>query len=117
MSASATALERIAESLERLERRELEAERELRAARRANDPLRRLAPRKLGWAAFMQAIPGLAAQFRPLPDGYATREGDIFTVACPCGERPTVQREHSTECQCGRLFLASDTVYVASAAN
>lgn len=121
------ALERIAETLEALQERELGSERALRETRRDLDrmrrartdldPLRTLPPRKLGWPAFLTAIPGLAALFRPLPPGYAEREGNIFTISCPCGQRPTVEVEHAAICSCDRFFLASEQVYVATDVN
>jgi hypothetical protein len=88
-----------------IDRHQLVSERELRAVARP--------PRRLGWATFLQAIPGLALRFRPVPPGYATLVNGTFTVKCPCGEAPRVEREHATECACGRVFLASDKVYVA----
>lgn len=83
----------------------LTSERELRAVARP--------PRRLGWPAFLKAIPGLASQFRPVPDGYAELVGGSYVVDCPCGRQPRVPLEHATECECGRIFLASDTLYVA----
>lgn len=106
------ALERVADSLERLERRELDAEREL--ARRDIEPLRAFGPQRLGWAAFLRAIPGLAAQLSEVPEAYVTRDGSRFTVRCPCGQTPAIEAEHSEVCVCGRVFVASGSLYVGA---
>jgi hypothetical protein len=67
-------------------------------------------PRRLGAMTFMRAIPGLASQFKPIPDEFWSNDvnSEGYTaavIACPCGEEPTVEVGSLAECQCERFFL------------
>lgn len=61
--------------------------------------------------AFVQAIPGFAAQFKPVPEGYV----DEDRVACPCGRTVLVEPVTLTPCEdCERLYIGAgrNRVYV-----
>lgn len=70
--------------------------------------------RPLGWGAFVRAIPGLAGEFRAVPESYWTPAGDSATVRCPCGQEVSVAAERSASCQCERVYLFSRRLLVAN---
>lgn len=71
-------------------------------------------------AMLLTAFPALAAQFKPVPDGYYHHDGRAATIACVCGRRPVVQRGELVSCEaarcwipgvrseCGRSFIATN---------
>lgn len=71
-------------------------------------------------ATFWRSIPGLASQFRQIPDEFWVEDADdaghtLAVVACPCGESPGVLALASDECPCGRIyFFDSRHVYVGN---
>lgn len=73
-------------------------------------PIGNHAPRRLRLVTFLEAVPALAAQFRPVPEEYVTvtMEARQATVKCPCGEAPTIAFEDGEKCSCDRFFLASN---------
>lgn len=109
---TAIATERLAAATERAERREQEE----RARRRLEegpppprdpdkkyDALGRQIPQPIRFTGFVAAIPGLAAQFKPIPDSHYDRRER--TVSCPCGTTTRLERQlHSCDGKCGRYF-------------
>lgn len=68
----------------------------------------------------LNAVPGLAAQFREVPDGYWSPDGDAtkqrigrpevaaaVVVACRCGAEPSCHFGGLLSCpgECGRFFM------------
>jgi hypothetical protein len=102
MQELAPELARLAAAIERYVEGE---ERRERDARRP--ALRPLAPTRLGVAALLKAIPGLAAKFdRIVPPNFVAQTGaDEVTVACPCGASPQLRPGRLAGCECGRWFL------------
>ena len=104
-------LERVAETLDRidrrqrrddrLERREASFERSMRTVGRE--------PRRVGFAMLARAVPGLAAQFeippaKLVPPEFWQLDGEQAVIACPCGAEPRIRPDGLTGCGCGRLF-------------
>lgn len=78
------------------------------------DRLGRKQPENLGWRILLQAIPGLAGQFRQVPDAYLERDGAVTVVRCPCGEEPELELNQAARCGCERLYLHAGDVFVAN---
>ena len=110
------AVERVAAAVEReqLERRRA-AQEEARRRRleegprpprqpgKTYDRLGRQEPQQLNIGTFASAIPGLAAQFKPIPDTHY--DGRTRIVSCPCGTQTRLERSlHKCEGACGRYF-------------
>jgi len=68
-------------------------------------------PRQFSWVTWLRAFPFLIEFFdRDVPAEYWQVEsmGDglrVMSVACPCGETPTVTEGSCVECECGRFYL------------
>jgi len=84
------------------------------------DRLGRPVPRQFTWITWLRAFPWLIEFFdQDVPSEYWSIEsfaGDqqIVSVACPCGETPTVPETRCVECACGRFYLnAGERVLVA----
>lgn len=71
----------------------------------STDALGRQVPTLVGWKLLLEAIPGLARQFRPVPEGYWHGDLHVAHVDCVCGAETLVPAIHATNCKCGRLFL------------
>lgn len=69
------------------------------------DALGRKVPTRVGWQLLLEAIPGLARQFRPVPGEFFIADGHLAHVKCPCGAEPMVPIRLATDCKCGRIFL------------
>jgi hypothetical protein len=88
-------------------------ERERREAARIG---RRSEPRRLDFALMMQAVPGLAAQYkRKIPaEFWSVAAQELVDVACPCGETPAARLGVPKECACERFYLyTGESVRVA----
>lgn len=111
LAETTAALERVTRLLER----DVRAREELAHLERDRQlDLIRTAPKPLGWAMLLRAVPGLAGQLRPIPDEYARSERDGAEVKCPCGAYPFVRRDQSEQCQCGRIYLNAGSIFVAN---
>lgn len=79
------------------------------------DTLARRQPTRPNWIHFLRAVPGLAAQFkRKVPGEFWTTDAlddgtPVATIACPCGEQPTVRLGACEECRCERFYLSTGT--------
>jgi hypothetical protein len=76
----------------------------------SRDRLGRRQPRKLSVFTFLRAIPGLAVQFRDIPEDFwaldVNDEGySEAAISCPCGATPRVELGTLQECSCERFFL------------
>lgn len=69
------------------------------------DALGRKVPTRVGWEVLLEAIPGLARQFRPVPGDYFVGDSHVAHVKCPCGAETTVPANQASPCKCGRTFL------------
>lgn len=72
---------------------------------RTVDALGRKNPTRVGWELLLEAIPGLARQFRPVPSSYFTGDSHIAHVKCVCGAKTMVPVNSTSSCKCGRIFL------------
>jgi hypothetical protein len=79
-------------------------ERERREAARIGH---RSEPRRLDFGLMMQAVPGLAAQYkRKIPaEFWSITAPELVDVACPCGETPAARLGIPKECVCERFYL------------
>lgn len=103
------------ERLTRLLERDVQAREEVaRAARDHQLDLLRTAPRRLDWKVLLTAVPGLAGQFKEVPEEYRTCFGSEAVVKCPCGNLPGIPRDQTERCRCGRFYLYAVTVFVAN---
>lgn len=74
------------------------------------------------WLWLLSSVPGFWDQFLQVPAAFweptAERVDDgsvsIAVVACPCGQRPNVEADHVTHCDCQRSYLhLAGRVFVA----
>lgn len=106
----AEAVERLAEVAEA--RMQIEQRREQRAEEAATRAFqdrigsRRREPRRLPFLTMCRAAPGLAEQFgRKIPAEFWSLDGNVATVACPCGEEPRSEEGIPVGCGCDRSYL------------
>lgn len=64
-------------------------------------------------AVALLALPAFARQFSDVPDQYVERTEESATIACPCGNRPSVGFGALHTCDCERVFFHGVTVKVA----
>lgn len=127
MSLSRRVVEALDKTTEALDRHSGVVQEQMRVAReqdrdrRWEDPEFQAALKAIRWplrpltaSTFLRSIPGLAAQFRAIPEGSYQHDSGLATVLCPCGARPSVSDGAMHKCDCGRVFLhAARKVYIA----
>lgn len=75
------------------------------------DLLGRAQPHGFSWITWFRAFPFLIEFFdQDVPDDFWTVESyadglRVMSVACPCGETPSVPETKCVECDCGRFYL------------
>ena len=70
------------------------------------DAVGRVQPHGLRFANFLQAMPWMMRVFtRNVPSEHLEFRDIRVTIACPCGERPSVDIGNMKRCECGRYFL------------
>ena len=69
---------------------------------------------------FLLSLPGLWAQFKPVPDDYFKRDGDAALIPCPCGYLDEFDLPHRVEfgslleCPgCRRWYFCGRTLHAA----
>jgi hypothetical protein len=57
-------------------------------------------------SSLLGAVPGLAEQFKPVPEDYFGWGEDRARITCPCGAAShTVRPARMLGCPCGRVYL------------